>query len=84
MTDVGDGDGESKRRDLLVARSGSIEIHGNITGSGGANPTNISIDGALEAAVKSFVIPHPTKPGNKLKYGVDHYIAFPFCHISEL
>ena len=67
---IGDGDGESKRRDLLVARSGSIEIHGNITGSGGANPTNISIDGALEAAVKSFVIPHPTKPGNKLKYGV--------------
>ena len=67
---IGDGKNDSNRRDLLVARSGSIEIHGNITGSGGANPTNISIDGTLEAAVKSFVIPHPTRPGNKLKYGV--------------
>ena len=67
---IGDGHAFNKRRDLLVARSGSIEIHGNITGSGGANPTNISIDGTLEAAVKSFVIPHPTRPGNKLKYGV--------------
>jgi len=77
---IGDGKNDSNRRDLLVARSGSIEIHGNITGSGGANPTNISIDGTLEAAVKSFVIPHPTRPGNKLKYGVlegpEHAVYF--------
>ena len=67
---IGDGHAYNKRRDLLVARSGSIQVFGNITGSGGANPTNISIDGTLEAAVKSFVIPHPTKTGKKLKYGV--------------
>ena len=32
--------------------------------------SDISTTGTLEAAVKSFVIPHPTKPGKKLKYGV--------------
>ena len=62
---IGDGKGDSLRRDLLVARSGSIEILGHVTQSG-----NISIDGILEATQKSFVIPHPTKQGKKLVYGV--------------
>ena len=62
---IGDGKAEATRRDLLVARSGSIEIFGNVTQSG-----NISISGILEASQKSFVIPHPTKQGKKLVYGV--------------
>ena len=62
---IGDGKADATRRDLLVARSGSIEILGHVTQSG-----NISITGILEASQKSFVIPHPTKQGKKLVYGV--------------
>ena len=62
---IGDGHAYNQRRDLLVARSGSIEILGHVTQSG-----NISISGILEASQKSFVIPHPTKQGKKLVYGV--------------
>ena len=58
------GKADATRRDLLVARSGSIEILGHVTQSG-----NISITGILEASQKSFVIPHPTKQGKKLVYG---------------
>ena len=33
------------------------------------NGNNLTIVGSLSAATKSFVIPHPTKPGKKLRYG---------------
>jgi len=62
---IGDGKTDSLRRDLLVARTGSIELHGHFTQSG-----NVSITGKLEATQKSFVIPHPTKDNKKLVYGV--------------
>jgi len=36
----------------------------------GVNPTyKLEVNGSFAATTKSFVIPHPTKPGKKLRYG---------------
>lgn len=39
-----------------------------VTGGVGVGGT-VNINGALNATTKSFLIPHPTKPGMKLRYG---------------
>jgi hypothetical protein len=36
---------------------------------GAASGTSLTLTGALQAATKSFLIPHPTKPGMQLRYG---------------
>lgn len=36
---------------------------------GAATGTSLTLTGALQAASKSFLIPHPTKPGKKLVHG---------------
>lgn len=36
---------------------------------GAATGTSLTLSGALQAATKSFLIPHPTKPNMKLRYG---------------
>lgn len=42
----------------------------NIQSSTGTlNATNFTATGSVSAATKSFLIPHPTKPGMKLRYG---------------
>jgi hypothetical protein len=42
---------------------------GLITFTSGMSGTGITLSGNLSAATKSFVIPHPTKPGKTLQYG---------------
>jgi len=44
---------------------GLLVVTGSITSN-----ADITTTGTLEAAVKSFVIPHPTQDGKKLRYGV--------------
>jgi hypothetical protein len=47
---------------VIISASGNVGI--------GVNPTyKLEVNGSFAATTKSFVIPHPTKPGKKLRYG---------------
>jgi hypothetical protein len=47
----------------------TASFSGLITSTAGFSGTGITLSGNLSAATKSFVIPHPTKPGMQLQYG---------------
>ena len=52
-------------------QSGALVLDGGLGINGDVNTGgDIHIDGTLTAATKSFLIPHPIKPGHKLQYGV--------------
>ena len=59
------------RNDVMLDVTGNTHVGGLlvVTGSITSN-ADITTTGTLEAAVKSFVIPHPTQDGKKLRYGV--------------
>ena len=50
---------------MRIHASGGLSL-GNTTDPGA---TNLSVTGSISAASKSFLIPHPTKEGKKLRYG---------------
>jgi hypothetical protein len=51
------------------SRLGVHTWYSNGTQTAQLNGNNLTIVGSLSAASKSFLIPHPTKPGMKLRYG---------------
>jgi hypothetical protein len=65
----------SSNRDVLITPSGSTAafIVKQTTGRVGIGTTspgyNLEVSGSFAATTKSFVIPHPTKKGKKLRYG---------------
>lgn len=51
------------------SRTGVHTWYNNSTQTAQLSGNNLTIVGTLYAASKSFLIPHPTKPGKKLRYG---------------
>jgi hypothetical protein len=54
----------------ISGSTSSIRFNGNIGVNTAATTTyQLQVNGAFAATTKSFVIPHPTKPGKQLRYG---------------
>jgi hypothetical protein len=53
----------------VIIADGAGNIRAQHNGTSWAINSSVTISGALNATTKSFVIPHPTKPGMTLQYG---------------